>query len=305
MSKRWTVGLAIAAVLALAFGGGLLASAGGQLGSRYDVNANRTVDSNELDQAIQDYFAGDISREEAVDLLLMYTAKMPVEYDVPTSSPAATGTPTATPLPTFTPTPTPVPPDPEAMLSCPVERQSGSAGTGLSQVLAVEQANSHFEVVLTNPASDRWRYGLSITPQDYWTGSTTRPLTYEIRVDHQGVWTMVLVNSGTIQEVGYLATHNVPFDTSPGGKNLLTFFTWTGPPWEERERGGRVRPSPIPSRFYVNGVQVPIDGWVEWRTGVPYARDYRTDREYGFFSWPQTEYDGLCSVLSWTHPLPE
>ncbi len=103
----------ITAVLAaLVVVGATAVLAGGEsLPQRYDTNLSGMTESNEAYQAIQDHYAGKLTQEETLDILLRFWGHIPVAG--PTALPAptrvATATAVASPTPTTKPTPTRTP----------------------------------------------------------------------------------------------------------------------------------------------------------------------------------------------------
>lgn len=208
-----------------------------------DDNDNGMVDNAEAVKAIQDYFDGQITREEALDMFLRYFASVPLEGAPATTSPQALVRSTPTPVPTATPSPTPVSGF-NFMLYC--ANRSDGAVSGEKRV--GEDLLYDMEVLFINPNRDTWEYGFFAAQSTRWASfGGGRAGGFQVVVNSYGYWQVRFEHDSReyrTYTAGSLATHEVPFNYQPGEKNLLTFL------FNRAEKR---------YELFVNGVKVPLD----------------------------------------------
>lgn len=291
----------------------LLGAEGGHIGERYDRNSSDVIEGGELRTGISDYFDGDIDRDQAVDLLLLYMGREPVRStevpaprptSTPTPAPAPAPTPTLvpTPAPTSTPSPTPTPapvststlsaldliraamtPIPVVtwQLSCPNRTSGTIPKDGLYPVS--KEVSRKFEAAFTNPYGE-WEYGLRIqTHLSQGLGGELHPAGFDLLINSNGEWIVrefraynPWLGRSKTRHVGYLKLRNL----HPGQRNILAFFARTD---EE------------PHRFVVNSVEL---SWEDQHTKTNLTR-YSSTRAYSLTANARTEFIGLCSRNSW------
>ena len=252
-------------------------------GESYDRNSSQRIEIDEALTAIEDYFDGDLTQREVVDVFLHYFGSVPMDSVVtpaPTRTPVpvarTTPTPAPTPTPTATPAPTPSPPLYD-MLEC-RSREHGwlSSGVGFGNIpgmVVVEQVLRDIDVTFINPSDtrERWSYGFALR-------EVQGP--YRVfMVNYEGYWVLrsgyLTYGLQTTINSGYLDVHGIPFNLDPGGRNQLTI-----------KDGGRV---------FINGVKLPTFKF-------PLYGRYKSHRSYRLLveSRDRIEYENLCTVDSWS-----
>ena len=284
-----------------------------------DTNDNNMVESTEAIQVAQDYFAGEATREEAVDAFLHYFSGAPLaeptEPAVPTvtpiATPAETGTPSPepTPLPTPTPTPTVAPPV-HGMLDC-RSREHGLFYAGLPVRAPLSPHQDYYEVVdqrlqsvevgYVIPDSEDWEYGFVIRERTMVNYRAWLQITHEGEWILSRLWGALPTLTVEIVDTGYLDDHDVPWNTGAGERNELVFLPRI---WEPNNNRG--------ARLYVNGVQLPAKWSLAGLSGSVNTDRYDRHRSYALHGtrggeegptdangWPLLRYENLCTVNAW------
>ncbi len=302
MRRRRVVITAVLAVLVVVGATAVLAG-GESLPQRYDTNLSGMTESNEAYQAIQDHYAGKLTQEETLDILLRFWGDIPVvgptPLPAPTRVPTATAvpspTPTARPVPTRTPTPKPTAtPVHTGMLEC-ESRTSGSFEWD-HPLTATTRIARHVEVTIINPDAALWKYGFRIIEDSNYPQ-------VEIYFTHDGKWIIQRrwrwQKDSDYIRIDNLEKHGVLFNRGSGERNQITLFTKT--------------PSNLEYELYVNGVKMPKNRLSGNRNPLPYfAREFRPDRKYqvigrsqdtGGWWWPDAKgaftYEGFCTQDAW------
>lgn len=241
-------------------------------GSDYDGNRNGMIDNTEAVEGIQDYFDGDLSQEEAVDLFLCYFASVPMSGTTTATSkptPRPSSRPTTTPAPTATPTPSPI--FANFQLPC-VNRTFGIVGGRYpAQKIVGRERAQDMEAVFSNPAEGEWQYGF----ESAWFESSGRYHGLRVSVNSNGNWLLYLYNyfqrGYIVWRGGNLSSHQIPFNYEAGEKNLVTLMT------NIREKR---------FQLLVNGVEVPLD--FEDREGENQGAEYTKISDHAFIAISQT-----------------
>lgn len=277
--------LLIGLLLGVVFTNGLITTANqgtGNFAGRYDSNQNDHIEKDEALDAVLDYFAESITRNQAIQVSRLWYWDEAVS--APTPTPTATPIATLTPEPTIAVSPTPeVPSEPVLMLDCPT-RIDGVMRGG---VRVVTEVSRNFEATfIMNPTSP----SPPVTP--WWFGVTIREGqlgAFNLRITRDGEWVLLqtegrLQNEPEIQATGYLADDNIPFNTGEGARNHITFL-----------KTESFQP------FFVNGVRVPVT--IFFARGGPNissddrylkGRRYSIQTSLGFMN-----FENQCAVNSW------
>ena len=250
----------------------------------YDVNGNGFIDKYEATAGIKDYFDGEISQGEAVDLLLYH-------FSHDSLAPLATWTPTSTPTLASASQIT-------GMLDC-HSRSEGAVNYYLTTV--VSRVSRHVEVTFTNPSESEWQYGLFLREKYSYPR-------VQFIISHKGEWYLIKwwgtgANEYVILDYGNFARENIPFNAGAGESNQITYLT------QIQGKG---------DRFYVNGEKL----WTpsirsQTTSNSVFPSDYeqfRQLRNYYLWGWLPTmnqyttegknkviSYEGLCTQDSWTY----
>ena len=312
MRHRRAIIISVLAALVV-FGVTAVLAGGESLPQRYDTNLSGMTESNEAYQAIQDHYAGVLTQEETLDLLLRFWGDIPVVG--PTALPAPPRTPTPTPWPTATPTPAPTPtpgptatptptptatpmpaPTPLPVLAGCRSRKSGWVygnpysgaliGSGVQAI--VKQVSRHIDVTVLNPPLDHngeWFIGFQLREvQGY---------TFRVEFTNEGEWRFSRIGSVSyssfnriLLDTGYLDDHEIPFNTGPGEYNQLT-----------------LKKNTSSYSFYVNGARVPIrlPGLIpsDMAAREQFSARYNRSRYYNIVGSDRIYYENLCTVDSW------
>ncbi len=107
MRHRRAIIIAVLVVAALTLGVSLILAANPT--PNYDTNQSGMIERDEAHNALRAYFDGDLTQEQALDVLFHYWAAQPVDQPPPVASsqptPVSSPTPTATLVPMATPIP--------------------------------------------------------------------------------------------------------------------------------------------------------------------------------------------------------
>ena len=292
-----TLGITVVALAVLA--GSLIVHASRE-GTNYDTNGNGIIEASEAIEVARGYMRGDLTQDESLDYILWHVSGM-TQYRRPTSTPTPTPIPTPVPTPISTPTQTPTPIDePIPRLDC---------GDREFDVVESLQVSRHMDVTIVTPDDPNyaegvihnWFYGFSII-EDYNTTADPKEGTinqegFDLSVTDNGDWLYRRVGETTfdkavILQTGYLSDDGIPFDTSYGARNRITFLA---------------RDSEVDSyRFFVNGYKVPVEfTGIESIMSEPHERyrehrAYRAMQPYSYNSGFTFAFEDICLVNSWT-----
>ncbi len=187
--------IAIMAVIALAALGASILYAS-SVARNYDQNRNNRIDRSEAVTGIRDYFDGEISRDEAVDLFLLHYANHPVVTPTPTSL-RSTSSPTPCPhvpgirikgcsTPVSSPTPRPT----ATVIPTPVAVSFPSAPT-ITNLVEVSMggvaAGGGFMVSWSKvDGATSYQIAYKSSNEDKWSGRTTTSLKGFIERNYKG-----------------------------------------------------------------------------------------------------------------------
>ena len=284
MKKRYWIAIVVVA-LALLGASVLFANSP----ASYDADRSGMIEYPEVWQSIQDYYAGELDRDEALDVFLQYWGQVPVATPLPHSRPKPTPTPypSPTPTPTATVTPTPVPLGP--LQGCRERTSSDLRLYGKRNVSS--QVSRHIEVVFVNPEERWWGWDYGLQLQEV-TSSSVGPIPrYSFSAYHDGSWTLFqfernnsgYVNPAIILKTSYFDLDDIPFKTGTGEKNRITFYARTS--------------DDSPPQILVNGKTVPLP--LDELFPGPYNR-YKTGRYSWLAGSRDLAYEDLCTVNSWS-----
>lgn len=230
----------------------------------YDTDDSGFIGSDEAGEALDDYFAGDLNQQQALEVLLHHWHQQPVAQPRQADPVAA-------------------PPERAPSLYC-ENGHKNAVGPGYNSKLVkgewvgyrvVNQAAKHVRVTFTNPDTTKhyWAYGFNI----YESGARIN-----IWLDSSGEWRIVEGHGkhGKLVDLGSFRTHGVHFDVTGKGTNELIFRTLTP------DAG---------YALFVNGMKVPLN---LSRANLPTEYEWLSeDREYRINADQIVWYERLCTSL--------
>ena len=294
--------------------------------SRYDTDDNNYIGANEAYVAIQDHYAGALTQDETVDLLLRYWGDIPVTTARPGATPTPTPQPTMVTEPQETPSPTPTPTPEPTPTATPVVRPAeplldecfyrweaanfpdieggggyweGQIQTYTHGIRAAYNEKRNVEVIYVNRDDPKeWEYGFQVHDSRpvYGNSASLRPI--RLTVNQYGQWMLKQqwVSDGyKVVESGRLADLDIPFNGGPGERNQLTYFAG-----DEKRTANNVHTFQNPS-FWVNGHKVPVDFQLVRYNGGTGTRYSGSVKLYS----PYTSHDDLCAIEAWRQRAPE